>query len=158
MLLLTQRTYYWQVGLSIGTRTRPTWGKPFDPYPKPIDPTPVTIGNEPQPPETETGGLVDGFALQNPIPTNPTTYILETLTDFLKYVDFRSFLDRSVPDIRVTWTDSSYGRRWVWMLETQRGWVDFGVGTYLTWTDPWTSLLTSGHGLGQTLLLVGKMT
>ena len=56
----------------------------------------MTIGSRSQPPEIETGGSVDGSALQNPIPIDLTAYISETLTDFLRYEDFQSFLDRSV--------------------------------------------------------------
>ena len=82
--------------LSTGARTRPTQGEPFDPYLKPADLTPVTIGSGFQPSETETSGSIDGSALQNLIPTNPTAYISETPTNFLRYEDFRSFLDRSV--------------------------------------------------------------
>ena len=56
----------------------------------------MTVGNGSQPLETETSGSVDRSTLQNPIPTNPTTYISKTLTDFLRHEDFQSFLDRSV--------------------------------------------------------------
>ena len=84
------------LGLSTGARTRPTQGESSDPYLKPADLTPVTIGSGFQPSETETGGSVDVSALQNLIPTNPTAYISETPTDFLRYEDFRSFLDRFV--------------------------------------------------------------
>ena len=85
-----------QLGLSTGAHTRPTRGKLSNSYPKPADPTLVTVGNGFQIPETKTSRSVDESAFQNPIPTNPTVYILETPTDFLKYEDYQSFLGRSV--------------------------------------------------------------
>ena len=85
-----------ELGLSTEAYTRPTRGESSDPYSKPADLTLVTVGSGFQPPKTEIGKSVDGSTLQNPIPTNPTAYISETPTDFLKYEDFQSFLDRFI--------------------------------------------------------------
>ena len=95
------------LGLSTGTHTWPTRGKLSDPYSKSIDQTSVTVDSGSQPPKSKTGGLVDESTLQNLIPTDPTTYISETLTDFRKYEEFliisqqicweiRRDLDRSI--------------------------------------------------------------
>ena len=85
-----------ELGLSTGAYTRPTRGESSDPYSKSAGLTLVTVGSGFQPPKTKIGKSVDGSTLQNPIPTNPAAYISETPTDFLKYEDFQSFLDRFI--------------------------------------------------------------
>lgn len=76
------------LGLSTKTHTRTTRGKLFDPYLKWTNQTPVMVSSGSQPPESETGRLVGESTLQNLIPTDPTTFILETLTNFRKYEEF----------------------------------------------------------------------